>query len=201
MNWFVWDFYMVLSRKLWRCLRGVSSHTSFLNVPPSNPCLSISYFAREFSWFFSEPGIVLQVRPRSHASTPRTKNYLLTLSWPAGHIFSTYKESFQVRWGNSIPLFLHAAIYLEIYIFRRTSQNEFSRETAVYKWYCVQCCVAALHTVSFVIISWKSIQPETSCFLRIRRQTDRQTEGRTDVYVHIYICVWCVCVCVYVWRI
>jgi hypothetical protein len=25
----------------------------------------------------------------------------------------TYKESFQVRWDHSIPLFLHAAIYLE----------------------------------------------------------------------------------------
>jgi hypothetical protein len=44
----------------------------------------------------------------------------LTLSWPAEHICPTYKESFQVR------------------------------ETAVYKWYCVQCCIAALHTVSFV---------------------------------------------------
>jgi hypothetical protein len=29
----------------------------------------------------------------------------LTLSWPAGHILPTYKESFQVRWGNSIPFF------------------------------------------------------------------------------------------------
>jgi hypothetical protein len=58
----------------------------------------------------------------------------LTLSWPAGHIFPTYKESFKVRWGNSIPLFLHAAIYLEVYLFRWTSQNAFSRETAVYKW-------------------------------------------------------------------
>jgi hypothetical protein len=42
----------------------------------------------------------------------------LTLSWPAGHKLPTYKESFQVRWGNSIPLFLHAAIYLEVYLFR-----------------------------------------------------------------------------------
>jgi hypothetical protein len=48
---------------------------------------------------------------------------LLTLSWPAGYIFPTYKESFQVRWGNSIPLFLHAAVYLEVYLFRWTSQN------------------------------------------------------------------------------
>jgi hypothetical protein len=36
----------------------------------------------------------------------------LTLSWPEGHIFPTYEESFQVRWDNSIPFFLPAAIYL-----------------------------------------------------------------------------------------
>jgi hypothetical protein len=60
---------------------------------------------------------------------------LLTLSWPAGHICPTYNESFQVRWVNSIPLFLHAALkYLH----------------SVYKWYCVQCYYATLHTVSFV---------------------------------------------------
>jgi len=45
-----------------------------------------------------------------------------------------------------MPLFLHAAIYREVSVFRWTSQNAFSRETAVYKWYCVQCCYAALHT-------------------------------------------------------
>jgi hypothetical protein len=28
------------------------------------------------------------------------------------------KESFQVRWDNSIPLCLHAAIYLEVSLFR-----------------------------------------------------------------------------------
>jgi hypothetical protein len=57
----------------------------------------------------------------------------LTLPWPAGHICPTYKESFQVGWDNSIPLFLHAAIYLEVSLFRWTSQNVFYRETAVYK--------------------------------------------------------------------
>jgi len=68
---------------------------------------------------------------------------LLTHSWPAGHISPTYKKSFQVCWDNSIPFFLHAAIYLEVSLFRWTSQNVFSRETAVlYKWYCVQCCIA-----------------------------------------------------------
>ena len=55
------------------------------------------------------------------------------------------RRAFQVRWDNSIPLFLHAAIYLGVSLFRWTSQNAFSRETAVYKWYCVQCCIAALH--------------------------------------------------------
>jgi hypothetical protein len=34
------------------------------------------------------------------------------------NISPTYKESFQVRWDNSIPLFLHAAIYLEVFLFR-----------------------------------------------------------------------------------
>jgi len=66
---------------------------------------------------------------------------LLTLLWPVRHICPTYKESFQVRWDNSIPLFLLAAIYLEVSLFRWTSQNAFSRETAVYKWYSVQCCM------------------------------------------------------------
>jgi hypothetical protein len=94
----------------------------------------------------------------------------LTLSWPAGHLCPTYKESFQVHWDNSISLFLHAATYLEVSLFRWTSRNAFPRETAVYKWYCMQCCFwyysrvslpagieakriipeAALHTVPFV---------------------------------------------------
>ena len=64
---------------------------------------------------------------------------------------SHLKRVFQVRWDNSIPLFLHAAIYLEVSLFRWTSQNAFSRETTAYKWYCVQCCIAALHTVSFLL--------------------------------------------------
>jgi len=81
---------------------------------------------------------------------PCSHHWHLTLSWPAGHICPTYKESFQVCWDNSIPLFLHAAIYLEVSLFHWTSQNVFSRETAMYKWYSVQFCYAALHTVSFV---------------------------------------------------
>ena len=51
---------------------------------------------------------------------------LLTLLWQAGHICPTYKESFQVCWDNSIPLFLCAAIYLEVSLFCWTSQNVFS---------------------------------------------------------------------------
>ena len=35
----------------------------------------------------------------------------------SGTYMSTYKESFQVHWDNSIPLFLHAAIYLEVSLF------------------------------------------------------------------------------------
>jgi len=76
-----------------------------------------------------------------------TDTHILTLSWPVGHIRPIYTESFQVRWNNSIPLFLHAAIYLEVSLFRWTSQNAFSRETAVYKLYCEQCCYAVFLTV------------------------------------------------------
>jgi hypothetical protein len=79
---------------------------------------------------------------RFRHSWEETYKFMLTLSWPAGHILPTYKESFQVRWGNSIPLFLYAPIYLEVYLFRWTSQNAFSRETAVCKWYCVHSSIA-----------------------------------------------------------
>jgi len=73
----------------------------------------------------------------SHAFGFQTRiKKIWIFSWPEGHTCPTYKESFQVRWDNSIPLFLNAAIYLEVSLFRRTSQNAFSRETAVYKWYC-----------------------------------------------------------------
>jgi len=71
---------------------------------------------------------------------------LLTLSWPAGHTCPTYKESFQVLWDNSIPLFLHAAIYLEVSLFSWTSQNAFSRETAVYKRYITRLFRGKMHS-------------------------------------------------------
>jgi len=70
---------------------------------------------------------------KHHISHCLSYNFTLTLLWPAGHTCPTYKESFQVRWDNSIPLFLHTAIYLEVSLFHWTSQNAFSRETAVYK--------------------------------------------------------------------
>jgi hypothetical protein len=86
----------------------------------------------------------------------------LTISWPAGHILPTYKESFQVRWDNSIPLFLHAAIYLEVSLFRWTSQNAFSRETAVlYKWYCVQCCYDK------IILLYDKVTESHSCLIPV----------------------------------
>jgi len=79
----------------------------------------------------------------------------LTLSWPAGHICPTYKEFFQISWGNSVPLFLHAAIYLEVSLCRRTSHNAFSRETAVHKWCCVQCCMQ--HCTQYHLYTGKCI--------------------------------------------
>jgi len=41
--------------------------------------------------------------------------------------YISHLQSFQVRWDNSIPLLLHAAIYLEVSLFRWTSQNAFPR--------------------------------------------------------------------------
>jgi len=78
------------------------------------------------------------------------RNYCFNPWVTSGTYMPHLQRVFQVRWDNSVPLFLHAAIYLEVSLIRWTSQNAFSRETAVYKWYCVQCCIAALHTVSFV---------------------------------------------------
>jgi hypothetical protein len=93
------------------------------------------------AWMKDGPKIMLKYRPNRRRRILRTLKGLLTLSWPAGHICPTYKEYFQVHCDDSIPLFLHAAIYLEVYLFRWTSQKEFSSETTVYKWYCVQCCM------------------------------------------------------------
>jgi hypothetical protein len=49
--------------------------------------------------------------------------------------------SLQVRWDTSNSFLLHATIYLELSLLRETSENAFSRETTVYRRYCVQCCV------------------------------------------------------------
>jgi len=50
------------------------------------------------------------------------------------YICPTYKESFQVRWNNSIPLFVHAAIYLEVSLEQHCTQYHLytavSRENA-----------------------------------------------------------------------
>jgi hypothetical protein len=124
-----------------------------------NPLFSLSSIVHFFNSFPADYGFFQSVNIgtdwNSLQSLSHSKYCIkqqLTLSWPAGHIRLTYKESFQVRWDNSIPLFLHAAIYLEVSLFRWTSQNALSRETTVlYKWYCVQCCIAALHTVSHCI--------------------------------------------------
>jgi len=107
------------------------------------------------------------------------ENFELTLSWPAGHICPTYEESFQVRWDNSIPLFLHVAIYLEVSLLRWTSQNAFSRETAVYKWYCVQCCIVALHTVPFWLVQRSR---DTSRYLAAWRKDGLLLSQRTWKY-------------------
>jgi hypothetical protein len=41
-------------------------------------------------------------------------------------MYPTYKESFQVRWDNSIQFFPHAAIYLEVSLFVEPVRMHFS---------------------------------------------------------------------------
>jgi len=64
----------------------------------------------------------------------------------SGTYTSYLQRVFSIRWDNSIPLFLHAAIYFEVSLFCWTSQNAFSRVQMIL------CAMlhAALHTVSFV---------------------------------------------------
>jgi hypothetical protein len=78
----------------------------------------------------------------------------------SGTRMSHLQKSFQVCWDNSIPFFLHAAIYLEVSLFRWTSQNAFIRKTAVYKWYCVQCCLTSQNAVSreTTVYTWYCVQ-------------------------------------------
>jgi hypothetical protein len=112
---------------------GGQLHASAVSLPETQPSVRIEY----------KPGWPQRWSERSALFAIERRFIGLSLSWPAGHICPTYKESFQVRWDNGIALSLHAAMYLEVYLFRWTSQNAFSRETAVlYKWCCVQCCVA-----------------------------------------------------------
>jgi hypothetical protein len=83
-------------------------------------------------------------------------------SWPAGHICPSYKEFFQVRWDNNILLLLNAAIYLEVSLFRWISQNAFSRETAVYKWYIIYRIVSYIIICIIYIHSFSSLSYDRS---------------------------------------
>jgi len=74
----------------------------------------------------------------------------VNLLWPAGHICPTYKESFQVRWDNSIPFF-SPCCHLPWSISIPLNQSEciFPRNSCVQMILCAMLH-AALHTVSFV---------------------------------------------------
>jgi hypothetical protein len=90
-------------------------------------------------------------------ATSNTHYICLTVSWPAGHTCPTNKEFFQVRWDNSNPLFLHAAIYLEVSLFRWTSQNAFfTRNSTVQMILCAMLHSSIAHR-SFVhrCFAWK----------------------------------------------
>ena len=71
-----------------------------------------------------------------------------TLSWPGGHICPTYKESFQVRWDNSIPLFLHAAILpWSISIPLNQSECIFPRNSRVQMIQCAMLLCSIAHSI------------------------------------------------------
>jgi len=94
------------------------------------------------------PFITHHIAPQARLRQTATS----TLWWPAGHICPTYKESFQVRWHNSIPLFLHAAIYLEVSLFRWTSQNALPRVQMIV---CNGACSVA-HYHLYTVVSRKN---------------------------------------------
>jgi len=71
--------------------------------------------------------------------------YVLTLLWPAGHICPTYKEPFQVRWDNSIPLFFpYCHLPWSISIPLNQSECIFARNSRVQMILCAMllCCIA-----------------------------------------------------------
>ena len=101
----------------------------------------------------------------------------LTLSWPAGRICPTYEESFfEVRWDNSIPLFLHAAIYLEVSIPLNQSECIFPRNSHVQMILC-----AKLHSsIAQNFRNWPCFRHEAKVFIYLVRST------RAEL-LHIYV--------------
>ena len=100
------------------------------------------------------------------------KTDMLTLSWPAGHIFPTYKRVFFKSAGIMVSHFFSMLPFTLKYLYsvepvrmhfpvKRPCTNgpvcnaacDIAHSiicTVLYRWYCVQCSIAALHTVSFV---------------------------------------------------
>jgi hypothetical protein len=128
----------------------------------------------------------LYVEKTVSGSEERAVSRCWTVSWPAGHICPTYKESFQVHWNNSIPLSLHAATYLEVSLFRWTSQNAFSHETAMYKWYCVQCSYAEIDSPHKMLLVTeqcnKSYSVCSQCRLCLRYEFSEKFHQRETRY-------------------
>ena len=104
---------------------------------------------------------LLGAHPILHVSRIRVNPFLTSgtyMSHPAGPICHTCKKSLQVRWDNNIPLFLHAAIYLEVSLFRWTSQNAFSHETAVYNVLCAMLLCKTRKITSTMGLDWDLLQ-------------------------------------------
>ena len=71
----------------------------------------------------------------------------LILSWPAGHICPTYKESFQVRWGNSVPLFPCCHLPWSISIPLNQSECIFPRNSCVQMILCAMLHSSIAHNI------------------------------------------------------
>jgi hypothetical protein len=77
--------------------------------------------------------------------TKTGKNELLTLSWPDSHICPTYKESFQVRWDNSISPCCHLPWSISIPL--NQSECIFPQNSRVKMIMCAMLLCSIAHSI------------------------------------------------------
>jgi len=119
--------YIPLTKSLFKSAGITVSH--FFSMLPST--LKYLYSVEQVEWIFPRNSRVQMTLCAMLHAALHTVSFLhgcfqgKCILTGSTELCPTYKESFQVPWDNSIPLFLHAAIYLEVPLFRWTSQNVF----------------------------------------------------------------------------